>query len=174
MSSLLLLKRSLLTPLRVSVAEAATRRFLATTGSGKKKGSSNTPRKAYVDEPDDSRDNTTDIIIRSLDAPIIYPPPPSEEEAKRRLAIGRAFNIGVMEMHNDREHDLSCKIKIKLHAIDMLPRNSILKEKALETDFEGPPMWRPIPKMYPPIENFDPRVLTGEMTEEYEHSDNKD
>jgi hypothetical protein len=155
MSSLLLLTRLISTR---SEAISCSRR-----GFAKKKVAVKRPeRKEFkFDDGEEvgGRDKNMDLVIRCLDAPIIHPPPPSKEEAARRYVVGRAHNIGMIELHNAREHDLSCKMRIKTHAISMLPRNSMLKAKALEIEESYPPLWRPLPTLYPPIENFDPRVF---------------
>ena len=170
MSCLLLLKRSLpgLSRPLVILPVGSTRTMAKkpdkkTDKKTDKKGVAKPPQKPgrRFDEPEDTsnRDKNAELVIRCLDAPIIHPPPPSKEEAIRRYAVGRASNIGLIEMHNDREHDLACKIKIKMHAVNMLPKYSTLKEKALEEDDIGPPLYRPIPKTFPPIENFDPSIF---------------
>lgn len=172
MSSLLLLKRSLPGHSRPLVLlTVGTNRTMAKKTDNKadkktdKKVVPNAAKKPVrrFDEPEDisTRDKNAELVIRCLDAPIILPPPPSKEEAIRRYAVGRASNIGLVEMHNDREHDLACKIKIKIHAVAMLPKHSTLKEKALEEEDVGPPLYRPIPKTYPPIENFDRSMFEG-------------
>jgi hypothetical protein len=171
MSSLLLLKRSI--PTR-SQAISSRRCF------AKKVAVKKPDRKEFKfddGEEEGGRDKNFELIIRCLDAPIIHPPPPSKEEAARRYAVGRAHNIGMLELHNAREHDLSCKMRIKTHAISMLPKYSTLKAKALEPDDSYPPMWRPLPKLFPPIENFDPRVFTdleNEMADDDEDTNDND
>ena len=98
-----------------------------------------------------------DNIVAALDAPIRYEPTISAEEQERRRQIVRDYCIGRFEQHNVREHDLACKMKVKFHAVRMLPQNSKLKEAALNPDDEdeipsmlGFPMWTP------PIPDFNP------------------
>lgn len=103
------------------------------------------------------RDRQLDLILRALDAPVLKAPPVSEEEMQRRHDIGRAYNIGTWEQHNALNHDLNCKLRLKNHAIDMLPRDSMWKDEALKIDEkDGPPYWRGIPAWTPPIPGFDP------------------
>ena len=95
-------------------------------------------------------------IVAALDAPIRYEPTISAEEQERRRQIVRNYCIGRFEQHNVREHDLACKMKMKFHAVRMLPQNSKLKKAALDPDVEdeipnnGFPMWTP------PIPGFNP------------------
>ena len=109
------------------------------------------------------RDRHLDVILRALDAPVLKPPPASEEEMQRRHEIGKAYNIGTWEQHNAIHHDLNCKLRLKNHAIDMLPKDSMWKEEALKIDyFDGPPYWRGIPTWTPPIPGFDPSEFIHE------------
>lgn len=107
-----------------------------------------------------SRPRDLEVILAALDAPKIKPPSANEEEMARRERIRKAFTIGKFKEHNLENHELTCKIKMKQHAINMLPRNSKLKEKALEIDDTGPPRWRRIPAWTPPIPGFDPNQFT--------------
>uniref|UniRef100_A0A7S2WNR0 Uncharacterized protein n=1 Tax=Eucampia antarctica TaxID=49252 RepID=A0A7S2WNR0_9STRA len=108
------------------------------------------------------RDRMTELLIRAFDAPSQSAPPASEEEMARRHEIGRNYVIGCFSRHNETNHDLNCKIRMKNHAINMLPRNSWIKEEALKISDEDdalPPMWRSIPVDTPPIPGFDPAKL---------------
>lgn len=100
-----------------------------------------------------------DMVLRSLDAPMRKPPEISPEEQERRKEIGRNYVIGCFNEHNERNHDLSCKIKMKQHAVSMLPKRSKIKEEALKISDEMPPTWRKVPTWTPPIENFDPEMF---------------
>jgi hypothetical protein len=109
------------------------------------------------------------MVLAALNAPVTKPPPASEEEMKRRFEVGRNYVIGMFEEHNEMEHMLSCKIKMKNHAIAMLPRHSenpIIRKAAMEVDDEGPPSWRHIPVWTPPIKDFDPEEFAEEEEEE--------
>lgn len=105
---------------------------------------------------------TYKMVVDSLDAPVTKPPPASEEEMARRYQVGRNYVIGSFESHNALEHDLSCKIRLKNHAIKMLPKNSLIRKAAMEIDDEGPPKWRHIPVWTPPIAGFDPDEFAEE------------
>ncbi|CAB9521057.1 expressed unknown protein [Seminavis robusta] len=93
-------------------------------------------------------------VVAALDAPMTKPPPASEEEMQRRYNVGRSYVIGMFERHNEEQHMMACRIKLKNHAVDMLPKH--LRASALEEDDEGPPLWRHIPMWTPPIPGFDP------------------
>lgn len=97
------------------------------------------------------------IILSSLDAESTKPPAADEEETARREEILRNYTVGKFKRHNEENHDLACKLRLKKHAMKMLPKDSELKEKALELDDAGPPRWRNIPAWTPPIPDFDPK-----------------
>lgn len=120
--------------------------------------------------PDDAAlasNKTYRMVVAALDAPITKPPPASKEEMERRFQVGRNYVIGRFKRHNEEEHVLSCRIKLKNHAIDMLPKGTMLRQAALEIDDEGPPYWRPFPMWTPPIPGFDADVFIeeGEQSE---------
>jgi hypothetical protein len=123
------------------------------------------------------------LLVAALDAPYLGPPPVSEEEMAERYRIGRNYVIGCWEEHNERNHDLAVKIRMKKNAIKMLPKEGQVgdrlidsnntegveetpgekvsvygqwREKALKIDdWNAPPGWRPIPVYTPPIPGFD-------------------
>jgi hypothetical protein len=112
-------------------------------------------------------DRLTNILIRVIDAKPREPKtPPTKEELQKRHEIGRNYVIGNFKKHNAIHHDLACKIKLKNHAIDMLPKkndvgsnNGYLRDKAMEDSVEEefmPPYYRPIAVDTPPIPNYDP------------------
>lgn len=140
-------RRSLQVP--VAAVDATARYF----GSVKKK-------EKKSKDSDHSRPRDLEIILSALDAPVTKPPPADEEELARRERIRKAYTIGKFKQHNKENHDLTCKLKMKQHALKMLPRDSKLKEKALEVDSVGPPRWRRIPAWTPPIPGFDPNRFT--------------
>ncbi len=119
------------------------------------------------------KDRLTDILVKFLDAQPRSPTPPSPEEAQRRHTIGRNYVIGSFNRHNDIEHDLACKIKLKQHAIALLPSKGdeefgYLRNEALKVDMgEGavPPYYRPIAADTPPIPGFDPSLYINEEEE---------
>mmetsp|Transcript_25600 Transcript_25600/g.36078 ORF Transcript_25600/g.36078 Transcript_25600/m.36078 type:complete len:185 (+) Transcript_25600:18-572(+) len=127
-------------------------------------GSKPSSKKAVVgDEGVRVRDKQLEVALAALNAPVAKEPEVDEEEKKRRYEIGRNYNIGRANRHNDLHHDLSCKVRLKNHAIRMLPKNSKVREEALKIDPSGPPLWRDIPADTPPIPGFDPNVfLEGE------------
>ena len=72
----------------------------------------------------------------------------------RRFEIGRQYVIGKFKRHNELNHDLTCKIKMKMFAVKMLPRGTRWKEEALKITDEGPPLYRHIPLDTPPIPGY--------------------
>jgi hypothetical protein len=111
------------------------------------------------------------VMMASLDAPKGTEPnlPLSEEEKSRRRDIGRRYVIGRFEQHNEIDHDLTCKLYMKNHAVKMLPRGNDrenkLRYEAMRIDdstdgtgsgAEYPPLWRHIAMWTPPIKGFDP------------------
>ena len=112
-------------------------------------------------EDESGKSKEYNLIIAALDAPMRKEPPISEEEKARRHEIGRNYNIGRFRFHNQVHQDLTFKIHLKKHAINMLPRDSKIKEEALKDNDESPPPWRRIPSWTPPIPNFDPTKYMG-------------
>lgn len=101
------------------------------------------------------------MVMAALNAPMSYPPKASKEEMARRFHVGRNHVIGTFQEHNEHEHMIACKIRLKHHAIEMLPRKSRMKKEALKIDSEGPPPWRHVPVWTPPIEGFSSEELFG-------------
>lgn len=112
-------------------------------------------KKKGATDTESQRSQELKLIFAALDAPMKQEPPISEEEKARRHQIGRNYTIGCFNRMNEFNHDLACKIKMKAHAINMLPRNSKLKEEALKENTEMSPGWRRIPTWTPPITGFD-------------------
>ena len=141
-------------PTDVARATTSTTRHF---GSVKKK-----EKKSSKADASSGRPRDLEVIFAALDAPVTKPPPADEEEEARRERIRKAYTIGKFKQHNEDNHDIACKLRMKQHALAMLPRNSNLKEEALKIDAEGPPRWRRIPAWTPPIPNFDPNqfILT--------------
>jgi hypothetical protein len=103
-----------------------------------------------------AKEKSLEVVLAALDAPIRKEPPLSPEEKARRYEIGRQYNIGRMREHNKTDHDLTCKIYMKKHAITMLPPHSKIKEAALMENDVMPPVWRNIPVWTAPIPGFNP------------------
>eukprot|EP00934_Nitzschia_sp_Nitz4_P007452 Nitzschia sp. Nitz4//scaffold1_size375055//269315//269764//NITZ4_000305-RA/size375055-processed-gene-0.381-mRNA-1//1//CDS//3329541132//7442//frame0 len=148
----------MLSHLRTSVAP----KRLASATSVRYMGS--VKKKEKSSKGESSRPRDLEVILKALDAPVTTPPPADAEELARREAVRKAYTIGKFKQHNTENHDLNCKLRMKQHAMDMLPKNSALKEKALQVDTLGPPRWRRIPAWTPPIPGFDPSQFT--LTEE--------
>jgi hypothetical protein len=136
-------------PGAVTSIDTVTVRFLASSKKEEKKSKGDT-----------SRPRDLEVILSALDAPKTKPPPATPDETAHRELIRKAYTIGKFKEHNRENHDITCKLKMKQHALNMLPKNSKLKEKALEIDETGPPRWRRIPAWTPPIPGFDPNRFT--------------
>jgi len=103
---------------------------------------------------ENARSRDLQLLLAFLDAPKIKPPPADEQETIRRELIQKNYTIGKFKQHNEDNHDIACKLRMKKHAISMLPKLTVLKEKALEVDDSLPPRWRTIPAWTPPIPDF--------------------
>ena len=108
-------------------------------------------------------DRLYNILVKAVDSQPRPRPDFSPEEAAKNSEIGRQYVIGRFKRHNEINHDLACKIRLKQHAIRMMPKLSdelgYLREEALkidDTEESMPPLFRPIPLDTPPIEDFDP------------------
>ena len=114
-----------------------------------------------------------ELMIKAYDAPGGIVPKASEEEMERRYQVGRNYVIGCFKRHNELNHDLAVKIRMKKYAIKNLPREGMdlgdeldsngksvygkWKSNALKINKNwGPPDHRHIPMFTPPIEGFDP------------------
>lgn len=118
-------------------------------------------KKGASGEGSGGRDKQLELVLRALDAPKTRPPPADDEEMARRYQVGRNYNIGCFERHNEMQHDLACKLVMKQHAIKMLPKDSKIREEALSVDYGltklgpndplVPPLEQPIPREFPPV-----------------------
>lgn len=140
--------------------------FLGTTDEGvARKKQDNKMSTKIKDGPSDDTGGVQKgfkMVLAALNAPKSYPPPASEEEMKRRFLVGRNHVIGTFQEHNEHEHMIACKIRLKHHAIAMLPKKSRIKKEAMKIDSGGPPPWRHIPVWTPPIEGFNSEEFSGE------------
>lgn len=89
--------------------------------SKEKKG----PSATKLEKADSAEKRMMDIMIRAHDAVPLELPPASSEEMERRYNIGRNYVIGCFKKHNELNHDLAVKIRMKRYAIKMLPREGI-------------------------------------------------
>ena len=115
-------------------------------------------RESKIETSSSGRPRDLQILLDCLDAPKNKTPPPAdEEEKKRREIIQKNYTVGKFKQHNAENHDLACQMRMKTHAINMLPKRTALKEKALVVDSNNfPPRWRAIPAWTPPIKDFNP------------------
>jgi hypothetical protein len=104
------------------------------------------------------RSKELDLVLASLDAKSREEGPVPAEERERRGRVGRDYVIGRFNQHNDQDHDLTCKIHLKRHALRVLRRgHPRLHEEALRHDDDQvAPMWRQMPVWTPPIPGFNP------------------
>jgi len=105
---------------------------------------------------DTAEEKALDVMVRCLDTPPRKAPPAPPEEMARRAELARQYVIGRFKQHNEIEHDLACKIRLKRWALRMLPRETKWKEEALKFNNSGPPPWRLIPTDTPPNPNYNP------------------
>lgn len=108
-------------------------------------------------------DRLHNILLRAADSRPRPRPKLLPKEIARNSEIGRQYVIGKFQLHNAIRHDLACKMRLKEHAIRMMPQISdemgYLREAALKidtTEESMPPLHRSIPLDTPPIEDFDP------------------
>ncbi|KAL3926777.1 MAG: hypothetical protein SGBAC_013339 [Bacillariaceae sp.] len=146
------LSRTTLSATRSPAFLAATERYFS--DEGPKQAVRKVKKKPKKSKQETGRSRDLEIILAALDAPVTKPPPADEEETARREKILKNYTIGKFKQHNQENHDLACKLKMKKHAMKMLPKDSELKRKAMEIDDEGPPRWRNIPLWTPPIKDF--------------------
>eukprot|EP00537_Pseudo-nitzschia_pungens_P014566 CAMPEP_0172384850 /NCGR_PEP_ID=MMETSP1061-20121228/2568_1 /TAXON_ID=37318 /ORGANISM="Pseudo-nitzschia pungens, Strain cf. pungens" /LENGTH=177 /DNA_ID=CAMNT_0013113631 /DNA_START=149 /DNA_END=682 /DNA_ORIENTATION=+ len=128
---------------------------------GPKRRISKVKKKERKSSADTGRSRDLELLLAFLDAPKIKPPPADEEETARRELVKKNYTAGKFKQHNEENHDIACKLKLKKHAIGMLPKRTALKDKALEVDSEYPPRWRTIPAWTPPIPGFNPSDYMG-------------
>mmetsp|Transcript_18213 Transcript_18213/g.41503 ORF Transcript_18213/g.41503 Transcript_18213/m.41503 type:complete len:187 (-) Transcript_18213:1929-2489(-) len=110
----------------------------------------------------DQKGDVLKRFMKMIDAEIDRPPTQSDEVMTRWFEIGRAYNAGMARRHNHIQHDLACKIKMKVLAMESLPRDAGIREAAFRVDEFNPkdhsgsvPLWRHIPSDLPPIKDFD-------------------
>lgn len=134
-------------------------------------------KKSRKDKDPSQREKNFNLIVKCLDAPYRKEPPISEEEKARRHQVGRNYVIGCFQRNNRIQHDLTCKVRMKQHAVEMLPRNSFIREQALKESDRYPPEDRNMPKWTPPIPGFNPdkyiEQLDPEIVEVIEVGDGK-
>lgn len=139
----------MLPPLRTSVCTFALRM--------RRSAPSGCRRFSDKEKTGSEKDRLTQILIRAIDAKPREEPTPSKEEAGRRHEIGRNYVIGNFKRHNEVNHDMACKIRLKNHAIEMLPKDSMIREEALKISMDDescPPISRLIPMETPPNPGF--------------------
>jgi hypothetical protein len=155
---LLVRSQSISTALRCSRSRPASAPMVRyfSDAEGPKQRISKVKKKEKKSKGDGGRSRDLEILLACLDAPKSKPPPADNAEMERRERILKNYTIGKFRQHNQENHDLTCKLKLKQHAMNMLPKNSKLREKALEVDDTMPPRWRKMPAWTPPIPGFDP------------------
>lgn len=140
------------------------------------------PSKSNEASKEAAKNRISSLIVKALDAPWGKAPTASEEEMERRYNVGRDYVIGSFERHNEFNHDLAVKIRMKRHAMAMLPKEGdigddeidgrsvygMYREEAYKINggMWGPPKHRLIPMHTPPIEGFDPSVYMDQDDED--------
>lgn len=123
----------------------------------------------------------TELLARAIDAPDPGAPKASAEEMERRYHVGRNYVIGCFERHNELNHDLAVKIRMKRSAIQMLPKEGAIgdaivngksvygrwRAEAMKLNADwAPPEHRLVPMHTPPIEGFDPNLYMDKEDED--------
>jgi len=146
----------------LSLFEQQSRSFSAAKAKKKK----NKGADSKLDEGS-KKDPEIQMLIRCIDTP--QPPKPklTDEQKERHYNAGKNYVIGKFNEHNALNHDLACKIKLKQHAIKLLPKDegTTWKEDALKIEVTResfPPLWRNIPTEFPPIPGFNPEEFSGD------------
>eukprot|EP00580_Thalassiosira_gravida_P006797 CAMPEP_0201643424 /NCGR_PEP_ID=MMETSP0493-20130528/28163_1 /ASSEMBLY_ACC=CAM_ASM_000838 /TAXON_ID=420259 /ORGANISM="Thalassiosira gravida, Strain GMp14c1" /LENGTH=219 /DNA_ID=CAMNT_0048117839 /DNA_START=113 /DNA_END=772 /DNA_ORIENTATION=+ len=142
------------------------------------------PSKSNEASKEAAKNRISSLIVKALDAPWGKAPTASEEEMERRYNVGREYVIGSFKQHNEFNHDFAVKIRMKRHAMAMLPKEGDVGDSKLEDggksvygmyreeaykingDMWGPPKHRLIPMHTPPIEGFDPSVYMDQENED--------
>lgn len=161
-------------PPKTSPDEAATKQKKVMK---EKKGSS----AAVLRARETKSNQLTEFMRIAFDAPYREPPKASPEEMERRHNVGRNYVIGSFRRHNEENHDLACKIRMKHYAMRQLPKeghigDEIVNGKSLYggwreeahrvNDDWGPPDHRHIPMHTPPIPGFDPNLYIDQEDED--------
>jgi hypothetical protein len=128
-------------------------RWMSDEAPPKNKGIKKKKKKKGDTDKSDGRD--LEFILACINAPYSKEPPISEEEKARRYEVGRNYVKGMFRENNIIDHDLTCKIKLKKHAMKMLPKDSKIRVDAYTITDDAPPYWRRIPTWTPPIPGFD-------------------
>jgi hypothetical protein len=118
-----------------------------------------------VDAGDVAVEKDLSKFVRMRDAPQ-RPDPHDEEEKQRRIAVGIAYNKGMRLRNNEEEAKLVTQLAMKWEAIDAVPEERNLKEKALVIDTTPFPISRQIASWTPPIKEFDKLVQQMLVDEE--------
>lgn len=62
------------------------------------------------------------LMTKACDAPITPPPKVSDKEMAIRAMIGRNCVIGSFKRHDENNHDLAVKMRMKKHAMKLSPK----------------------------------------------------
>jgi len=129
-------------------------------------------KKTLSEKESSDQDKQAQMMLRALTARNVKEPPAAtEEEMERRYNLGRNYVIGCFKRHNVLKHDLACKMKMKQHALNMLPHKSMWKEEALKIHEEDEPLqWRVLPTPHVPTPELIPEHM-HRPKEEVDHDD---
>jgi len=78
------------------------------------------------------------------------------EEKEDHARIYKAYNLERRVMHDDEQHDLSVKMRMKIEALKHIGGQWGVEAKKVEVG-NYPPLWRKMMTVTPPIEGFDVR-----------------
>ena len=107
------------------------------------------------------------LVLDSLDAQYRQEEAISNEEKEHRAMVAKNYTIGRFRQHNEVDHDITCKLYLKQHAIKMMKGiDPMLIEEAMKVNNDQPPAWRDMPVWTPPIAGFDPDKYLKEEEED--------
>ena len=105
------------THLSLAMPMAKTSPEEARTAQKKVKKEKKGPSASKLAKESSAENKLYELQIKAFDAPGRDPPRASEEEMERRYHVGRDYVIGCFKRHNELNHDLAVKIRMKVSSI---------------------------------------------------------
>ena len=105
------------THLSLAMPAAKTSPDEARTAQKKVKKEKKGPSASKLAKETSAENKLYELQIKAFDAPGRDPPPASEEEMERRYNVGRDYVIGCFKRHNELNHDLAVKIRMKVSRV---------------------------------------------------------
>ena len=102
------------THLSLAMPMAKTSPEEARTAQKKVKKEKKGPSASKLAKESSAENKLYELQIKAFDAPGRDPPLASEEEMERRYHVGRDYVIGCFKRHNELNHDLAVKIRMKV------------------------------------------------------------